>query len=83
MEVADLYSPLKEHTSKRLGENLFKFWKEEEKRFFENEISRPNLFRAIARCFWKRFLFIGFFQAFTELVIRFVENFQFYYILPF
>lgn len=72
LEVTDLYSPLKEHTSKKLCEKLSKYWNEEKKRCANNEKLKPNLIRALVRCFWQQFVFIGCIQGFIELVVRFV-----------
>ncbi|XP_043470090.1 probable multidrug resistance-associated protein lethal(2)03659 [Leptopilina heterotoma] len=70
LEVTDLYSPLKEHSSHRLGDKLLKIWKDEESKCEKNGKTKPNLIKVLARCFGMRILFIGCFQAFTELVVR-------------
>ncbi|XP_043470081.1 probable multidrug resistance-associated protein lethal(2)03659 isoform X1 [Leptopilina heterotoma] len=69
LEVTDLYSPLKEHTSKKLSDKLSTFWNEEKKREKNGKL-KPNLIRALVRCFWKQFIFIGCIQGFIELVVR-------------
>ena len=68
--MADLYSPLEEHSSQQLGDRIIKCWNQEEIRCKENGKSNPNLIIVLARCFGKRILFTGIFQAFTELVVR-------------
>ena len=66
LEVTDLYSPLDEHSSHQLGDKINKLWNEEEMK----KKSKPNLIMVLARCFGKKILVIGCFQAFTELVLR-------------
>ncbi|XP_033213303.1 probable multidrug resistance-associated protein lethal(2)03659 [Belonocnema kinseyi] len=70
LEVTDLYSPLDEHSSHQLGNKIVRIWNSEEIRCKEKGKSKPDLIRVLARCFGKRIVIIGCFQAFTELVVR-------------
>ncbi|RZC36634.1 multidrug resistance-associated protein, partial [Asbolus verrucosus] len=50
----DLYPPLEEHRSKRLGDKLEELWQEE-----ENFCEKPSLWRAIVKMFGLKFLIYG------------------------
>ncbi|KAL5284866.1 ABCC4.2 family protein [Megaselia abdita] len=69
LETEDLYKPLKEHTSDRLGNKLCKSWEDElEKASKKNK--EPSLLKATLRVFGWKIFFQGVMVFFIEFAFR-------------
>ncbi|KYN19891.1 hypothetical protein ALC57_07769, partial [Trachymyrmex cornetzi] len=89
LEVTDLYTPLKEHTSDILGVKIAKAWEKEWKAYqcrleqvakcgSQKKIKEPNLMRVLIRCFGFKILLCGTFMAVIETLLRYNFPFIFY-----
>jgi len=82
LEVTDLYTPLKEHTSGILGVKIAKAWEEEceayERRLEassrddtrKRKVRQPSLMRAIIKCFGVKIMLYGIVLAVMEILLR-------------
>jgi len=81
LEVTDLFTPLKEHTSGILGVKIAKAWEEEceayqcrleqvAKSGSQKNVKKPSLLRILIRCFGFKILLYGIFMAVMEILLR-------------
>lgn len=81
LEVTDLYTPLKEHTSGILGVKIAKAWEEEceayQRRLEQStksgsvkKVKEPSLMKVLIRCFGFKTLIYGLFMAIMEILLR-------------
>jgi len=81
LEVTDLYTPLKEHTSDILGVKIAKAWEKEWKAYqyrleqmakceSQKKVKEPSLMRVLIRCFGFKTLLCGTFMAIIETLLR-------------
>ncbi|KAG5343188.1 L259 protein, partial [Acromyrmex charruanus] len=84
LEVTDLYTPLKEHTSGILGVKIAKAWEEEceayqrrleqvAKSGSQKKVKEPSLMRVLIRCFGLTTLLYGLFMAVMEILLRVMQ----------
>ncbi|KAG5324821.1 L259 protein, partial [Pseudoatta argentina] len=85
LEVTDLYTPLKEHTSDILGVKIAKAWEKEWKVYqcrleqvkcsqgSQKKVKEPSLMRVLIRCFGFKTLLCGTFMAIIETLLRIVQ----------
>ncbi|KAL6424783.1 hypothetical protein ACFW04_010016 [Cataglyphis niger] len=84
LEVTDLYTPLKEHTSGILGVKIAKAWEKEceayKRRLKKNattgslkKVSEPSLLRVIIKCFGFKVLLYGILLAVMEILLRLLQ----------
>ncbi|XP_050461235.1 ATP-binding cassette subfamily C member 4 isoform X1 [Cataglyphis hispanica] len=84
LEVTDLYTPLKEHTSGILGVKIAKAWEKEceayKHRLKRNattgslkKVSEPSLLRVIIKCFGFKVLLYGILLAVMEILLRLLQ----------
>ncbi|XP_018374238.1 PREDICTED: probable multidrug resistance-associated protein lethal(2)03659, partial [Trachymyrmex cornetzi] len=84
LEVTDLYTPLKEHTSDILGIKIAKAWEKEWKGYqcrleqvakcgSQKKVKEPSLMRVLIRCFGFKTLLCGTFMAVIETLLRIVQ----------
>ncbi|XP_063809091.1 ATP-binding cassette sub-family C member 4 [Pseudophryne corroboree] len=67
LEEDDMYNVLPEDSSENLGEVLQSYW-DQELEEAEKESRAPQLTKAIIRCHWKAYSFLGFFTFIEESV---------------
>uniref|UniRef100_A0A8D0H493 Multidrug resistance-associated protein 4 n=1 Tax=Sphenodon punctatus TaxID=8508 RepID=A0A8D0H493_SPHPU len=65
LEEDDMYKVLPEDSSKKLGEELQRYW-DKEVRKAKKEARAPHLTKAIILCYWKSYLVLGFFTLIEE-----------------
>lgn len=80
LNVNDLYEPLKEHSSHRLGERIAALWEEECQRVKrKNELCKrknskhnydPSLLRVLLRLFGVKLMLYGICLVLTEILLR-------------
>ncbi|XP_011877731.1 PREDICTED: probable multidrug resistance-associated protein lethal(2)03659 [Vollenhovia emeryi] len=81
LEVTDLYTPLKEHTSGILGVKIAKAWEKEYEAYqrrleqstksgSQKKVRQPSLTRVLIRCFGFHTMLYGIFMAVMEIVLR-------------
>ncbi|EGI58008.1 Putative multidrug resistance-associated protein lethal(2)03659 [Acromyrmex echinatior] len=81
LEVTDLYTPLKEHTSDILGDKLAKAWQKECEAYqcrlkqvvksgSQKKIKEPSLMKVLMKCFGLKIILYGICATFAEIVIR-------------
>ncbi|KAL0104937.1 hypothetical protein PUN28_016527 [Cardiocondyla obscurior] len=84
LEVTDLYTPLKEHTSGILGIKLSKAWDKEceayQRRLEEStksgsqkKVKEPSLMNVLIKCFGLKTLLYGIFMAVMEILLRVLQ----------
>ncbi|KAL6254639.1 hypothetical protein P5V15_013946 [Pogonomyrmex californicus] len=84
LEVTDLYTPLKEHTSGILGVKIAKAWEEECEAYrdrlgknarsgSQKKVRGPSLLRVLVRCFGFTTLLYGLFMAVMEILLRVLQ----------
>ncbi|XP_018302134.1 probable multidrug resistance-associated protein lethal(2)03659 [Mycetomoellerius zeteki] len=84
LEVTDLYTPLKEHTSGILGVKIAKAWEKEceayqrrleqvAKSGSQKKVKEPSLMRVLIRCFGLTTLLYGLFMAVMEILLRVMQ----------
>lgn len=82
LEVTDLYTPLKEHTSGILGVKLVEAWDKEVEAYqrrldqvakggSRKKVKEPSLLKVLVRCFGFKTLLYGLFLAVTEIFLRY------------
>ncbi|KAG8242930.1 hypothetical protein J6590_056496 [Homalodisca vitripennis] len=69
LEVADLYVPLKEHTSNVLGDKIERAWQEELRQAAAKK-KDPSLLRVLVRLFGPKLMMFGLILALVENVIK-------------
>lgn len=85
LEVTDLYTPLKEHTSGILGVKIAKAWKKEYEAYqrrleqstnsrSQKKVKEPSLMKVLIRCFGFKTLLYGIFMAVMEILLRYIYN---------
>ncbi|CAJ1086991.1 LOW QUALITY PROTEIN: multidrug resistance-associated protein 4-like [Xyrichtys novacula] len=67
LEVNDMYSILQEDKSEKLGEELQRFW-DSEVRKATKELQKPQLARALLKCYWKSYSGAGLFVLPLEAI---------------
>lgn len=71
LELNDIYNCLEEDNSRTLGNLIYKLWQiENEKNDNSKNKRKCSLIKVLAKCFWKRIVLIGMWQAFDGLVLR-------------
>ncbi|KAF4522899.1 hypothetical protein B566_EDAN012057 [Ephemera danica] len=70
LEADDLYEPLKDHKSDRLGNILEKNWNRELKSPNGGKKPQPSFMKAMIKSFGPRFMCFGFVLLFVELVVK-------------
>lgn len=81
LEVTDLYTPLKEHTSGILGVKIAKAWEKECEAYQHRleqstksgsvkKVREPSLMKVLIRCFGFKTLLYGIFMAIMEILLR-------------
>lgn len=85
LEVTDLYTPLKEHTSGILGVQMAKAWEKEceayHRRLEKNskagtrksKVKEPSLMRVIIKCFGVKIMLYGIILAIMEILLRYTS----------
>ncbi|XP_071557607.1 probable multidrug resistance-associated protein lethal(2)03659 [Temnothorax nylanderi] len=84
LEVTDLYTPLKEHTSGILGVKITNAWEKEceayqrrleqsTKSGSQKEVKEPSLMKVLIRCFGFKTLLYGIFMAVMEILLRVLQ----------
>ncbi|XP_012058527.1 PREDICTED: LOW QUALITY PROTEIN: probable multidrug resistance-associated protein lethal(2)03659 [Atta cephalotes] len=84
LEVTDLYTPLKEHTSGILGVKIAKAWEEEceayqrrleqiAKSGSQKKVKEPSLMRVLIKCFGFQTLLYGIFMAVMDILLRVLQ----------
>ncbi|XP_025073873.1 probable multidrug resistance-associated protein lethal(2)03659 [Pogonomyrmex barbatus] len=84
LEVTDLYTPLKEHTSGILGVKIAKAWEKECEAYrdrleknarsgSQKKVRGPSLLRVLVRCFGFTTLLYGLFLAVMEILLRVLQ----------
>ncbi|XP_008214580.1 probable multidrug resistance-associated protein lethal(2)03659 isoform X1 [Nasonia vitripennis] len=84
LDIQDLYEPLKEHTSNRLGEKIARLWEQECQRVKKKQETKakngkndkklePSLLRVLLRCFGFKLMLYGVLLAFMEIVLRLLQ----------
>ncbi|XP_011702530.1 PREDICTED: probable multidrug resistance-associated protein lethal(2)03659 [Wasmannia auropunctata] len=84
LEVTDLYTPLKEHTSGILGVKIAKAWEKECEAYqrrleqvakcgSQKKVKGPSLMRVLVRCFGLKTLLYGIFMAVMEILLRVLQ----------
>ncbi|XP_018350478.1 PREDICTED: probable multidrug resistance-associated protein lethal(2)03659 [Trachymyrmex septentrionalis] len=83
LEVTDLYTPLKEHTSGILGVKIAKAWEEEceayQRRLKQvaksgsQKVKEPSLLKVLIRCFGFKTLLYGIFMAIMDILLRVLQ----------
>lgn len=82
LEVTDLYTPLKEHTSSILGVKIAKAWEKECEAYnrrleksartgSQKKVGEPSLLRVIIKCFGFKILLYGIVLAIMEILLRY------------
>ncbi|XP_033226553.1 probable multidrug resistance-associated protein lethal(2)03659 [Belonocnema kinseyi] len=71
----DLIVPLRNHSSRLLGNKLENSWHKETQKSKKNDNFRPSLLRALIKCFGTEVVVVGFFQGINELVINMFRPF--------
>ena len=84
LEVTDLYTPLKEHTSDILGVKIAKAWEEEceayQRRLKQvaksgsQKVKEPSLMKVLIRCFGFKTLLYGIFMAIMDILLRYNQS---------
>ncbi|XP_018360738.1 PREDICTED: probable multidrug resistance-associated protein lethal(2)03659, partial [Trachymyrmex cornetzi] len=80
LEVTDLYTPLKEHTSDVLGDKLATAWEKECEEYqcrlkqvaksgSQKKIKEPSLMKVLMRCFGLKIILYGICATFAEIAI--------------
>ncbi|XP_058809479.1 ATP-binding cassette sub-family C member 4-like isoform X2 [Phymastichus coffea] len=69
LDLADLYQPLDEHASGKVGERISREWRREERRSREAGTA-ASLLRVLSRCFGREILLAGAGQALLEFLVR-------------
>ncbi|KAK2888852.1 hypothetical protein Q8A67_014227 [Cirrhinus molitorella] len=67
LEEDDMYKVLPEDGSKRLGEELQSYWKQEVEKATK-ELRTPKLTKAIIRCYWRSYAVLGVFTLIEEVI---------------
>ncbi|XP_011505353.1 PREDICTED: probable multidrug resistance-associated protein lethal(2)03659 [Ceratosolen solmsi marchali] len=86
LDIQDLYEPLNEHTSNKLGEKIAKLWEEECQSVNAKQLSKqkgdisidgndsikgqPSLLRVLLRCFGAKIMLYGLLLAVMEILLR-------------
>ncbi|GAB1868435.1 Multidrug resistance-associated protein [Camponotus japonicus] len=84
LEVTDLYTPLKEHTSSILGVKIAKAWEKECEAYnrrleksartgSQKKVGEPSLLRVIIKCFGFKILLYGIVLAIMEILLRLLQ----------
>lgn len=74
LELNDIYNCLEEDNSRTLGNLIYKLWQiENEKNDNSKNKRKCSLIKVLAKCFWKRIVLIGMWQAFDGLVLRILQ----------
>ena len=82
LEVTDLYTPLKEHTSGILGVKIAKAWEKEceayqhrleqvAKSGSQKKVKEPSLLKILIECFGFQTLLYGIFMAVMDILLRY------------
>lgn len=83
LEVTDLYTPLKEHTSGILGVKIAKAWEKEcaaynrrleQRGAGEKKIDEPSLMKVLVKCFGAKVMLYGVVLAVMEILLRYVKS---------
>uniref|UniRef100_A0A671UTP6 Multidrug resistance-associated protein 4-like n=1 Tax=Sparus aurata TaxID=8175 RepID=A0A671UTP6_SPAAU len=67
LEEDDLYEVLAEDGSERLGQELHRHW-DHEVQMATKELRKPQLSKAIIKCYWKPYAVLGFFTLLEEVI---------------
>ncbi|VVC32375.1 ABC transporter type 1, transmembrane domain,ABC transporter-like,P-loop containing nucleoside triphosphate [Cinara cedri] len=72
LDKNDLYTPLEEHTSSLLGNELEKKWRIEQDISYKTN-RRPSLLRVLIQMFGAKYMFCGSLIAFNELILKMAQ----------
>ncbi|XP_052125660.1 ATP-binding cassette sub-family C member 4-like [Frankliniella occidentalis] len=72
LDVEDMYEPLREDKSERLGNKLEEVWRST-CRSAKKKGARASLLRALVSMFWKKFLAVGLIDAVNQIGLRLVQ----------
>lgn len=94
LEVTDLYTPLKEHTSGILGVKIAEAWEKECEAYNrrlekssrtsdtrKKKIKGPSLMRVIIKCFGVKIMLYGIVLAVMEILLRYDFSLVFHHVL--
>ncbi|XP_051165172.1 ATP-binding cassette subfamily C member 4-like [Leptopilina boulardi] len=73
LELNDIYNCLDEDNSQTLGNLIYKVWKAENEKYNSKNIHNCSLTKVLAKCFWKKIILIGMWQAFDALILRILQ----------
>lgn len=85
LEVTDLYTPLKEHTSGILGVKIAEAWQKEceaynrrleesERRGSRKKVREPSLMKVLVKCFGAKVMIYGIILAVAEIAFRYQKE---------